>query len=53
MEGVWLAAPCVEGHHDPKNGIAIVGGHIKLPEGPGLGVIPEDGIFGQPILSVE
>lgn len=50
-EGVWLAAPYVEGHYDQKNGIDIVGGHIKLPQGPGLGVIPEDGIFGNPILS--
>jgi L-alanine-DL-glutamate epimerase-like enolase superfamily enzyme len=50
-EGVWLAAPYVEGHYDAKNGIDIVGGHIKLPTGPGLGVIPEDGIFGNPVLS--
>ncbi len=50
-EGVWLAAPYVEGHYDRTNGIDIVGGHIKLPEGPGLGVIPEDGIFGNPVLS--
>ena len=52
-EGVWLASPYVEGHYDAKNGIDIIGGHIKLPEGPGLGVTPEEGIFGQPILSVE
>lgn len=50
-EGVWLAAPYVGGHYDRTNGIDIVGGHIKLPEGPGLGVIPEDGIFGNPVLS--
>lgn len=50
-EGVWLAAPYVEGHYDRKNGIDIIGGHIKLPEGPGLGVIPEEGMFGTPILS--
>lgn len=50
-EGVWLASPYVEGHYDPKNGIDIVGGHIKLPEGPGLGIVPEDGVFGNPVLS--
>ena len=50
-EGVWLASPYVEGHYDATNGIDIVGGHIKLPEGPGLGVVPEDGIFGNPVLS--
>ena len=51
MEGVWLAAPYVEGHYDSKNGIRIEGGHIKLPEGPGLGVVPDEGIFGAPIAS--
>lgn len=51
FEGAWLAQPYVEGHYDPKNGVKIVGGHIKLPEGPGLGVIPEEGIFGNPVLS--
>lgn len=50
-EGVWLASPYVEGHYDQRNGIDIVGGHIKLPTGPGLGVVPEDGMFGDPILS--
>ncbi|MDE3027122.1 MAG: mandelate racemase/muconate lactonizing enzyme family protein [Paracoccaceae bacterium] len=50
-EGVWLASPYVEGHYDTKNGIDIVGGHIKLPQGPGLGVIPDEGIFGNPLLS--
>lgn len=49
-EGVWIAAPYIEGNYD-KTGVSIVGGHIKLPEGPGLGVIPEDGVFGKPLLS--
>lgn len=51
MEGVWLASPYVEGTYDSKNGIAIEGGHIKLPTGPGLGVVPDDGIFGAPVAS--
>lgn len=50
MEGVWLAQPYIEGNYD-KTGVNIVGGHIKLPEGPGLGVVPEDGIFGAPVAS--
>lgn len=49
-EGVWLAAPYIEGNYD-KSGVNIVGGHIRLPEGPGLGVVPEDGIFGAPVAS--
>ena len=49
-EGVWLAAPYIEGNYDHMNGISIVDGHIGLPKGPGLGVVPEDGIFGPAIL---
>ncbi|RAZ73025.1 mandelate racemase/muconate lactonizing enzyme family protein [Mesorhizobium atlanticum] len=51
LEGVWVAEPYIEGTYDP-NGVKVVGGHIKLPEGPGLGVVPEDGIFGKPEFSV-
>jgi L-alanine-DL-glutamate epimerase-like enolase superfamily enzyme len=49
-EGVWLAQPYIEGNYD-KTGVKIVGGHIKLPEGPGLGVTPDEGQFGNPVLS--
>ena len=52
MEGVWLAAPYIEGHYDPKNGVRIQGGHIPLPQGTGLGVVPEEGRFGAPVLSI-
>lgn len=51
MEGVWLAAPYVEGNYDAQNGIKIVGGHIALPSGPGLGIVPEEGCFGEPVAS--
>ncbi len=50
-EGVWLAAPYIDGHYDPKNGIQINGGHIDLPTGPGLGVMPDEGLFGAPAAS--
>ena len=50
-EGVWLAQPNIEGNFDSRNGVKIVGGHIKLPEGPGLGVVPDEGIFGSPVAS--
>lgn len=50
-EGVWLAAPYIEGNYDPDNGIRIVDGHIKRPTGPGLGVTPEESKFGSPIAS--
>ncbi len=51
LEGVWLAAPYIDGHYDPKNGIQINGGHIDLPTGPGLGVMPDEGLFGAPAAS--
>lgn len=46
LEGVWLAQPYIEGHYDPTGGVAIEGGHIQLPDGPGLGVRPDPALFG-------
>ncbi len=51
MEGVWLAAPYIEGHYDDTNGIRIEGGHITLPQGSGLGMLPDAAKFGAPIAS--
>ena len=51
MEGVWLAAPYIEGHYDPDSGVAIKAGHIKRPTAPGLGITPEASLFGGPIAS--
>ncbi len=50
-EGVWLAQPYIEGHYDPENGIKIHQGHINLPEKPGLGVIPDESQFADPVAS--
>jgi L-alanine-DL-glutamate epimerase-like enolase superfamily enzyme len=50
-EGTWIAAPYIEGHYDPEAGLDIKGGHIALPEGPGLGVTPDKDIFGAPVAS--
>ncbi|SHJ30897.1 L-alanine-DL-glutamate epimerase [Shimia gijangensis] len=46
LEGVWLAQPYIKGHYDPVNGIKIKDGHIALPKGPGLGVVPDETQFG-------
>ena len=51
MEGVWLAQPYIEGHFDPENGIRIEGGHVRLPQGPGLGIRPDESRFGAPVAS--
>lgn len=49
LEGIWLAAPYVAGHYDSANGIDVVDGHIRLPSGPGLGITPDESLFGAPV----
>lgn len=51
LEGAWLAAPYIDGHYDAENGIEIIGGHIKLPQGVGLGITPDESQFGAPFAS--
>ena len=50
-EGAWLAAPYVDGHYDPNGGIFTRAGHIDVPSGPGLGITPDEALFGPPIAS--
>ncbi|RWB00284.1 MAG: mandelate racemase [Mesorhizobium sp.] len=50
-EGVWIAAPYIEGHYDENNGVSVEEGHIRLPSGPGLGVVPQESCFGSPVAS--
>lgn len=49
LEGVWLAAPYIDGHYCRENGLEVVGGHIDLPKGPGLGITPDEALFGDPV----
>lgn len=51
LEGVWLAAPYIDGHYDLQNGVRIEGGHIALPSGPGLGLSIDPAQFGAPVMS--
>ena len=50
-EGVWIAQPYIDHHYDPEGGISIVDGHLQLPKGPGLGVVPDETSFGAPVAS--
>ncbi|MBV4542821.1 mandelate racemase/muconate lactonizing enzyme family protein [Pseudomonas vlassakiae] len=50
-EGAWIASPYIEGHYDEAAGLKIQNGHIPLPKGPGLGVIPDKEQFGNPVAS--
>jgi L-alanine-DL-glutamate epimerase-like enolase superfamily enzyme len=49
FEGTWIAQPYIAGHYDPTGGITVVDGHIKLPEGPGLGLNPDVAIFSKEV----
>ena len=49
LEGVWLAAPYIDGHYCGESGLEVVGGHIDLPKGPGLGITPDEALFGDPV----
>lgn len=49
MEGVWLAAPYIDGHYCQENGLKKSGGHIDLPKGAGLGITPDDAMLCAPI----
>lgn len=45
LEAVWTAGSYIDGHYDPEKGIKVEGGHFKVPQGPGLGVVPDEGLF--------
>ena len=47
--GAWLAHTYHQVHYDSANGPRIENGMIKLPNGgPGLGLVIEEGFFGEP-----
>lgn len=50
-EGVWVAAPYIEGHYDAGNGISVRDGWLDVPKGPGLGVVPDSKALGKPVMS--
>ncbi len=49
LDGVWIAAPWIDGHYDAERGIAIRDGFIDVPTGAGLGIEIDPAIFGEPI----
>ena len=46
-EGVWLAEPYISTPYDIDGGIKIIDGHIDLPKGTGLGITPDEALFGK------
>ena len=53
LEGVWLAAPHMTSHYDPANPVRVERGHVRVPTGPGLGVVPHEVGFGAPVMSFD
>jgi L-alanine-DL-glutamate epimerase-like enolase superfamily enzyme len=51
LEGVWIAEPYLDVHYDSENPIRVEKGRIRVPTGPGLGVTPDEGVFGEPVAS--
>lgn len=48
--GAWLAHPYHQTHYDPVNGPRVENGFATLPQGgPGLGLVLEEGQFGDPV----
>ena len=48
--GAWLAHPYHQTHYDEKNGPRLENGFATLPcGGPGLGLVIDDGRFGEPV----
>lgn len=48
LEGTWIAEPLLDVHYDPLNPIEVIDGNIRLPDGPGLGVVPDENVMGAP-----
>jgi L-alanine-DL-glutamate epimerase-like enolase superfamily enzyme len=51
LEGVWLSEPFTDIHYDSDNPIRVEGGRIQVPTGAGLGVVPDEDVFGKPVTS--
>lgn len=51
FEGSWIAAPYMDLHYDSTNPVVVDSGHIEVPTGPGLGINPDEGVFGAPVAS--
>ncbi|WP_328306942.1 mandelate racemase/muconate lactonizing enzyme family protein [Actinomycetospora sp. NBC_00405] len=51
LDGVWIAEPFMDGHDDSTDPVRVEKGRITVPTGPGLGVVPDEGVFGAPVAS--
>lgn len=51
LEGVWIAAPHIAANYDPVSPVRSRDGHLDLPGGPGLGIVPDPARIGTPFAS--
>lgn len=49
FEGAWIAQEYIEGNYDSEYPVLIEKGHIRVSDRPGLGVNPDQGMFGSPV----
>lgn len=46
FEGAWIASPYIADHYDAAHGPRTENGRIRIPTGPGLGIIPNPDRIG-------
>ncbi|CCH79863.1 conserved hypothetical protein [Nostocoides japonicum T1-X7] len=51
LDGVWIAGSHMDVHYDSTHPVRVDGGRIEVPTGPGLGVVPDEGVLGEPVAS--
>ena len=49
FRGTWICRPYLSESYDPRGGINVVDGHIKLTDEAGLGIRPDADMFGTPV----
>jgi 4-hydroxyproline betaine 2-epimerase len=53
LAGVWIAAPHIAEHLDPRHPVTVSAGRIAVPDGPGLGVEPDPASWPDPVASYD
>ena len=48
-EGTWIAQPFIGPSYDVNNPVQVTEGFIAVPQGPGLGVVPDEQLLGPPL----
>lgn len=49
LDGVWIAQPYIDGNDCIKGSVVIENGSIRVTDGLGLGIMPDEARFGPPV----